>query len=137
MRLKKWAVAVVSAITLGVASSVTVSTPAMATSSGHVQGWIYCATGGVEGVYVNKVSGSGSSGWANVWTVGSSNAQYAYDGLNSGATFSLSVGCGGSPGSWQYSTRTKYNYTAPFTGDFTCIPGYSGSAGGTNLCIQT
>ncbi len=72
----------------------------------------------VVGVWVN-VSG-GSSGWA--WRSGSGFQQrWSYN--TQSRSYSLTVGCGGSPASWQASTSTPY-YSTNWS-NVSCFPGYS------------
>lgn len=125
MRLKK-----MTAVLLWIAGLATLLTgfvtPVAYAAGGRIDGWVTCSVGNVVGVYVNKVSGGGSSGWANAWPISTPMVQYAYDGLASNSTFYLSVGCGGTPGSWQYSLTTSVY--GPGSRDFVCTPGYN--------CIQ-
>lgn len=119
-----------AALALLLSVTIVTAAPAHASVSGHVT----CSDGsGVMGVYITKTSGSGSSGWANVWPVGSNNVQYAYDQLGPGAGHYVSVGCGGSPGNWDVATYGPTVYGDYY--DYICIPGYSGTAGGWNRCV--
>jgi len=76
----------------------------------------------VVGVWVN-VSG-GASGWASRWGSG------YYQGWSyntQGRPYSLTVGCGGSPSSWRYSTSTPY-YS--YWSNIDCFPGWAYGLGG-------
>jgi hypothetical protein len=72
----------------------------------------------VVGVWVN-VSG-GSSGWASR---SGSGMQQRWSYNTQGRSYSLTVGCGGSPASWQASTSTPYYSTG--WSNVSCFPGYS------------
>lgn len=89
------------------ASAVPVATPATAgavhpDSSTYVSGTVQCLSMNVEGVWV--AAQSGTSGWAS-WSATSNPtiANWHYT-LSSGNSYSLHVGCGGSPQSWAVTT---------------------------------
>ncbi|MEV0129358.1 hypothetical protein AB0H83_12980 [Dactylosporangium sp. NPDC050688] len=101
--------------------------PASASASGSVT----CNGNlAVVGVWIQKVSGSGTSGWAWTPNDGSSTQDYYRENIDSDATYNVHVGCGGSPSAWQYTTTS----VTPQSGDadWVCIPGYA--TGGLNRC---
>jgi hypothetical protein len=112
-----------SVVAVGV---VAVQAPASAAASGTVDcGWLP-----VVGVWIEKVSGSGSSGWAWTPNDGSYNQPYYRANINSSATYNVHVGCGGTPQNWQYATTS----VSPQSGnaDWVCVPGYA--SGAWNRC---
>ncbi|HJQ07206.1 MAG TPA: hypothetical protein VJ872_17280 [Nocardioides sp.] len=101
------------------------------TASAATSGYAMCANqANVVGVWVN-VSG-GVSGWAT--RTGSGYSQrWAYN--TQGRSYSLTVGCGGTPQSWAASTSTPYYSTS--WSNVTCFPGWSygfGSVYAANRC---
>jgi hypothetical protein len=77
----------------------------------------------VVGVWVN-VSG-GTSGWAS--RTGSGYSQtWSYN--TQGKSYSLTVGCGGTPAHWNASTSTPY-YSTSWSNVF-CFPGWAYGLGG-------
>lgn len=92
-----------------VASLAVAAAPEAMASTG-VGGSVSCVTGrAVEGIWV--VANSGGSNWARMNVAGgtSSAVSWSYT-LPNGGSYSLHVGCGGSPSSWA-STSTSGNYS--------------------------
>jgi hypothetical protein len=86
----------------------------------------------VVGVWVN-VSG-GRSGWASRSGYGYQQ-RWSYD--TQGRSYSLTVGCGGSPSNWAASTSTPY-YNSTWS-SVSCFPGWSYGFGSTmvaNRCYN-
>ena len=79
-----------------------VQSPAFASASGTVD----CGSLPVVGVWIEKVSGSGSSGWAWTPNDGSDHQEYYRENISSSATYNVHVGCGGTPQSWQHVTKS-------------------------------
>jgi hypothetical protein len=102
------------AITLGAAS------PAHAAAGGSVT----CNGEPVVGVWIEKVSGSGSSGWAWTPNNGSWTQPYYRENISSSATFNVHVGCGGTPSNWKYTTRSIHTQSST-SADWVCFPGYA------------
>jgi hypothetical protein len=121
MQAKRWAVTLVCALVLivGMAAGAG-SAHASAAISGHVT--CMTETQAVEGIWV--AANSGGSGWAN-WTPVGANwyASFNYT-LPNGGSYSLHVGCGGSPQHWNMAL---YSSTVSGSGyQFYCwdSPGY-------------
>lgn len=95
-------------------------------------GYAMCADQSpVVGVWVNVAGGT--SGWATRYGSGYQQ-RWAYN--TQGRSYSLTVGCGGTPQRWAASTSTPY-YGA--WSNVTCFPGYSygyGSSYVANRCYN-
>jgi hypothetical protein len=105
------------------------ATPAAASASGTVT----CNGEPVVGVWIEKVSGTGSSGWAWTPNDGDQTQDYYRENISSSATYNVHVGCGGSTSSWKYPTKS----ISPQSGnaDWVCIPGYA--SGALNRCTSS
>ncbi len=103
-RLRLAAVAAAFAATS--ATLLVTASPAVAYNAFNAVGTVHCATGGVQGVWVQA---GNASGWAQLGHTGAATTTY-YKGLGVGhPTYQLAVGCGGTPQRWASS-----NYTAGF-----------------------
>lgn len=125
MRLTK----ILAALCLAAAATIIHSSPATASASGTVT----CNGHAVVGVWIAKVSGTGSSGWAWTPNNGQSTQEYYRDNIASSATYNVHVGCGGTPQNWQHTTKS----VTPQSGDadWVCIPGYA--SGAFNRCTSS
>ena len=126
--MKKILTALVALLVTGVGVAA-VQSPAFASASGTVDcGWLP-----VVGVWIEKVSGSGTSGWAWTPNDGRVNQPYYRANINSSATYNVHVGCGGTPQSWQVTTTSA----SPQSGDadWVCVPGYA--SGVWNRCTPS
>lgn len=125
----KRGLALVWAGLLAAASLMGTPSPAMAANSGTVM----CADQStVVGVWV-EVSG-GRSGWATRSGSGYSQ-RWSYN--TQAKSYSLHVGCGGTPQKWAYSTKTTFTTTKA---NATCFPGGSYGLGTVfvyNKCYWT
>ena len=110
MRIKHRLAAVGATLALVLGVSLGASSPASASTT--VAGSLSCVTGrAVEGVWV--AANSSSSGWAtlNVASGSSSTVSWHFT-LNNAGSYSIHVGCGGSPQTWSstsYSGTTSGN----------------------------
>jgi hypothetical protein len=120
-----------SAVAVAVATAGLVATGAGAANAAN-SGYAMCMNqANVVGVWVN-VSG-GRSGWASRSGYGYQQ-RWSYD--TQGRSYSLTVGCGGSPSNWAASTSTPY-YS--YWSSVSCFPGWSygfGSTMAANRCYN-
>ncbi len=123
MGFKRKAVVLATSLALvggGAAAMVATSAPAFAANDDDVT-CAYPGTNGttVEGVWV-AVSG-GTSGWATLNSDGVGGTWVGYPAIEQGYSYSLHIGCGGSPSNWAYTPDTPVvsGYT-----DWVCSPSY-------------
>lgn len=120
MRLKRARVlvaAILLAAILGFGSTAITAPHASAAGSGDVQ--CYYVSNEVVGIWV-QVSG-GTSGWATRWNDGYGGNYYSYYEIDNGKSYTLHIGCGGTPDRWGITF-----YTSPQTGyhDWVCSVSY-------------
>jgi hypothetical protein len=100
-----------------VITGIAISAPA-ASASLNVSGHVECLSMPVEGVWI--AANSGGSGWAS-WSRAPSDpeeASFSYN-LPNGGSFSVHVGCGGSPQNWAVATYS-YNSVSGSGHNFYC-----------------
>ena len=121
MSLKRRLTSMEAGIALGVASlagQVAMTTPASASGAGSVN-CSYNSETNIVGVWVQVTNGT--SGWASRWNNGYGGNYYSYYEIDNGKSYSLHIGCGGTPSSWH-----KTYYTGSRTGyhDWVCSQAY-------------
>ena len=114
MQAKRWAVVMVCTAMLLVG---TVVGAGQARAASSISGHVYCTDGqAVEGVWV--AANSGGSGWASWGVAGSTDYAWFSYTLPNGGSYSVHVGCGGSPSRWN---TANYSVTVSASGyEFWC-----------------
>lgn len=103
--MKKKLVGLLAAFMLVAAFFVTSASPAHASTK--VYGSVECGSGhNIEGLWV--AASSGTSGWAIMNYPGNThyNISWSYT-LSSGNSYSVHVGCGGTPGNWAVTSTSE------------------------------
>lgn len=96
--------------------------PASAQAATTVSGNVTCVDGrSVVGVWVD--ASSGGSGWATRTNINGSTQRYSY-ALPNGGSYSVRVGCGGTPANW--ATSNASGSVSGSSNSFTCydVPNY-------------
>ncbi len=94
-----------SALAVGIAAVALPAAPANAAVGFQASGWVSCANGWpVVGVWVNA---GGSSGWASLSGANKFGQKHYDRGIGTHPTYTLNVGCGGSPQHWATSNHAQ------------------------------
>lgn len=96
-------------------------------------GTVTCSGMPVVGVWITVVSGPGTSGWAWTPNDGRHTQPYYRADVEASTQFKVSVGCGGTPSSWDTPTHSTATQSSP--ADWVCYPGYV--TGAWNKCYPS
>ena len=129
MSIKTTISAILKGLAVSVGGAIIMVSPTFAAMSGTISGDVFCTYNqynNIVGVYVDAATGT--DGWASWSNNGIGGAHWTRALSQSTSSYTLSIGCGGTPQSWAktfYATRTAsgfYIYCAG-SNQYNCING--------------